>query len=76
MNPCDRKTMDNPKQRYPRSVARQLRPYPCPDCRRVSRPQFTEMPDLAAAVDPDVLVVWRCPDKLCNQHDGFWIETR
>ncbi|MFD3955974.1 MULTISPECIES: hypothetical protein [Streptomyces] len=69
--------MDNPKQRYPRSVARRLRPHPCPDCQKISRPRITELPDLDAAdTDPDVLVVWNCPDNLCNQHEGFYTETR
>lgn len=69
--------MDNPKQRYPRSVAQRLRPHPCPDCQKVSRTRITELPDFdTAGPDPDVLVVWVCPDNLCNQHDGFYIETR
>lgn len=69
--------MDNPKQRYPLSVANRLRPHPCPDCRKTSWPQTIDTPDLTAAdLDPDVLVVWICPDNLCNQHDGFFIETQ
>lgn len=68
--------MDNPKQRYPLSVANRLRPHPCPACRRKSWP----LPDRAVGnsteLDPEVTVAWYCPDKLCNKSTGFWIETQ
>lgn len=69
--------MDKPKQRYPRSVARRLQPHPCPDCgqmspRRITRDRGSETNPL----DPEVNVTWYCPNVICNQHDGFWIEER
>lgn len=75
-NPCHREFMDKPKQRYPRSIARQLQGAPCPDCGRKSRPRLTAMPDFSDDVDPEVLATWHCPDNLCEQSDGFWIESR
>ncbi|MEU5824875.1 hypothetical protein [Streptomyces sp. NPDC047803] len=69
--------MNNPKQRYPRSVARRLPDARCPECGRLAPPQITEMPDLdAAQVDPDVLVIWHCPNSLCEGHDGFFTEEK
>ena len=70
--------MDKPKQRYPRSEANRLRPATCPDCGRKSgRPRIRE--DEGAKVnplDPEVNVIWYCPNVTCNRHDGFWIEER
>jgi hypothetical protein len=69
--------MDKPKTRYPRSVARTLRPQPCPDCQRMSHPRLREdRGGFTNEVDPDVGATWYCPDNLCNQHDGFWIEEQ
>lgn len=69
--------MDNPKQRYPLSVANRLRSHPCPDCgqrspRRIGRDTGSETNPL----DPEVCVTWYCPIVTCNKSDGFWIETR
>lgn len=69
--------MDNPKQRYPRSEAQRLPNARCPDCGRSGRSQIIEMPDLGTVqADPEVLVVWHCPNDICEGHDGFFIEEK
>lgn len=70
-NPCHRESMDNPKQRYPLSVANRLRPRPCPDCQKKSWPRPD--PSFHNTADPDleVAVAWYCPDELCNKNDDF-----
>jgi hypothetical protein len=32
--------------------------------------------DAAGKIDPDVSVLWYCPDNLCVGHDGFSIESQ
>jgi hypothetical protein len=32
--------------------------------------------DASGSVDPDVSVLWFCPDVLCVGHDGFSIESQ
>jgi len=69
--------MDKPKTRYPLSVANRLRAHRCPDCgqmspRRIGRDEGAETNPL----DPEVNVTWYCPNIICNQSDGFWIEER
>lgn len=70
--------MDNPKQRYPLSVANRLRRFhPCPDCgqmgqKRIGRDTGSEINPL----DPEVNVIWYCPTTTCSNHNGFYIETR
>jgi hypothetical protein len=34
------------------------------------------MPDFVDSVDPEVTVLWHCPDFLCNRHDGFSVESQ
>ncbi|MFF3321291.1 hypothetical protein [Streptomyces sp. NPDC002889] len=68
--------MAKPKQQYPRAIAQKLRPQSCPDCGSTSRRRIRELPDLEREVNPGVLVSWHCPDTLCEQSDGFWIESR
>ncbi|MEU9495395.1 hypothetical protein AB0D73_26955 [Streptomyces sp. NPDC048215] len=69
--------MDKPKQRYPQSEANRLRAQPCPDCGRKSFPDVRK--DEGAQtnpLDPEVNVTWYCPSIICDQNDGFWIESR
>jgi hypothetical protein len=42
----------------------------------MSRPRYREEPGFTSEVDPEVLVAWYCPYNLCEQSDGFWIESR
>lgn len=64
-----------PKTIYSQSEARRLRPQPCPDCGKMSRVDRNLQDDAAGKPDPDVSVVWYCPDPLCVGHDGFSTET-
>ncbi|GAA4799415.1 hypothetical protein GCM10023220_29470 [Streptomyces ziwulingensis] len=68
--------MSTPKTIYPQSEARRLRDSPCPQCGKLSRISRNVQDDAAGKLDPDVSVLWYCPDPLCNGHDGFSIETQ
>ncbi|MGA4964532.1 hypothetical protein [Streptomyces pseudogriseolus] len=69
--------MSTPKTIYPQSEACRLRDQPCIHCGRMSRIDRRPMPDLGdSKPDPDVSVLWFCPDVLCAGHDGFWIESQ
>lgn len=68
--------MSRPKTIYSQSEARRLRAQPCPDCGKMSRVDRKVQSDMGGGVDPDVSVLWHCPDALCNGHDGFSVESR
>lgn len=72
-----RSFMDNPKQVYPRSEARQLRDTPCPHCGKQGAVTWQDTLTLGdASLDPDVMVMWRCGNELCRGSNGFWIEGK
>lgn len=69
-------SMSNPKSIYSQSEARRLRAQPCPDCGKMSRVDRQPLPDMSGSVDPQVSVLWYCPDTLCNGYDGFSVESQ
>ena len=69
--------MSNPKTIYPQSEARRLQPAPCIHCGKTSRIDRRIQDDAGGSeLDPDVSVLWYCPDALCYGHDGFSIESK
>ncbi|MFJ7963110.1 hypothetical protein [Streptomyces sp. NPDC096324] len=68
--------MSKPKTIYSRSEAHRLRDQPCIDCGTMSRIDRQLQRDESGEPDPDVSVLWYCPDVLCNGHDGFSIEDQ
>ncbi|MER7053511.1 hypothetical protein [Streptomyces sp. NPDC000351] len=67
--------MSTPKTIYPQSEARRLREQPCIHCGKLSRISRNVQDDGVGKLDPDVSVMWYCPNNLCDGHDGFSIET-
>ncbi|MFE7727349.1 hypothetical protein ACFU5D_16340 [Streptomyces anthocyanicus] len=69
--------MSTPKTIYPQSEARRLCEQPCIHCGKLSRIDRKPLPDMRDSVpDPDVSVLWYCPNNLCEGHDGFSIENQ
>ncbi|MFD7465187.1 hypothetical protein [Streptomyces tendae] len=69
--------MSTPKTIYPQSEARRLRNQPCIHCGKLSRIDRKTLNDMGdSKPDPDVSVLWYCPDALCTGHDGFSIESQ
>jgi hypothetical protein len=71
-----RQIMSRPKTIYSQSEARRLRAQPCIHCGKTSPISRRIQDDAAGSVDPDVAVLWYCPDVLCQGHDGFSIESQ
>ncbi|MFJ7895856.1 hypothetical protein [Streptomyces anthocyanicus] len=62
---------------YPQSEARRLRDQPCIHCGKLSRIDRKLLNDMGdSKPDPDVSVLWYCPNNLCKGHDGFSIESQ
>ncbi|MPY47186.1 hypothetical protein [Streptomyces acidicola] len=68
--------MSTPKTIYSQSEARGLRDHPCIHCGRLSRVDKRVQADMGGGVNPDVSVLWYCPDLICEGHDGFSIESQ
>ncbi|MDH3037945.1 hypothetical protein [Streptomyces sp. TRM75561] len=68
--------MSIPKTIYPQSEARRLRDQPCIHCGRMSHIDRQIQDDGEGKLDPDVSVLWYCPDILCAGTDGFSIESQ
>jgi hypothetical protein len=68
--------MSTPKTIYPQSEARRLRDQPCIHCGKMSRVDKRIQDGMGGSVDPDVSVLWYCPNALCVGHDGFSIESQ
>jgi len=68
--------MSTPKTIYRASEARRLRDHPCIHCGKNGRISKRPVPDLTDNADPQVSVLWHCPDPTCEGHDGFWIEEQ
>ncbi|MFD4652661.1 hypothetical protein [Streptomyces sp. NPDC058441] len=68
--------MSTPKTIYSQSEARRLRAQPCKQCGKMSRVDRRVQDDGSGKPDPDVSVLWYCPDVLCNGHDGFSLESQ
>jgi hypothetical protein len=68
--------MSTPKTIYSQSEARRLRDHPCVHCGKMARISKNVQDDAGGSVNPDVSVLWYCPDILCIGHDGFSIEVQ
>lgn len=68
--------MSTPKTIYSQSEARLLRDHPCIHCGKMSRVNRKPLSEMGSSVDPDVSVLWYCPDALCAGHDGFSVESQ
>ncbi|MFJ2961146.1 hypothetical protein ACIPIC_02415 [Streptomyces collinus] len=68
--------MSIPKTIYSQSEARRLRDHSCIHCGKMSRIDRQLQDDGEGRPDPDMSVLWYCPDVLCIGHDGFSIESQ